>query len=307
MADSSVRARNSHSRELVAQGHKPVVAGLWLNGTLAAVKLVTGFAGHSFALIADGLESSADVFSSIVVYLGLRLSAKPADEDHPYGHGKAEPMAAAVVGLALVAAGLTIAIQSIREILTPHPMPEPYTLWVLGGVVLVKETMFRYGFGVGSEIESTAVKADAWHHRSDAITSGFAFVGIAIALWMGPGWETADDWAALAAAPIILFNAYHQLRPALHELSDAAPPAALERQVRSVAASVPGVRALEKCFVRKMGFDFFIDLHVEVDPDLPVREGHRIAHEVQDALLAANPRITQALIHIEPHGGPHAS
>jgi cation diffusion facilitator family transporter len=302
MAQQPAQA-NSHARKLAARGNQPVAAGLWLNGALAAVKVAAGLAGDSFALIADGLESSADVFSSIIVFLGLRLSAKPADENHPYGHGKAEPMAAAVVGLALVAAGLAIAVQAIREILTPHPMPKAYTLWVLAGVVAVKETMFRYGSGVGAEIHSTAVKADAWHHRSDAITSAFAFLGIAIALWMGPGWETADDWAALAAAPIILFNAYRQLRPALQELSDAAPPAAIEQQVRAIAASVPGVRALEKCFVRKMGFEFLIDLHVEVDPELSVREGHRIAHNVQDALLAANPRITQALIHIEPHGG----
>jgi len=290
-------------RELAAQGHKPVVAGLWMNGMLAAIKIAGGVWGNSFALIADGFESFADVFSSAIVYVGLRYSVKPRDHNHPYGHGKAEPLAAAVVGLALVGAGVTIAVQSIREILTPHFLPEPFTLVILAGVVLIKEGLFRYVNRVGSSIESLAVQADAWHHRSDAITSGLAFIGISTALWLGPGYEALDDWAALIAAGIILFNAYHQIRPALHDLSDAAPPATIADQVRTTARTVPGVRDLEKCFVRKMGFEFFVDLHVLVDADLSVREGHTIAHATKDAILAAHPRITEVLIHIEPFEG----
>lgn len=289
-----------HPRELAAQGHKPVVIGLWLNGALAAVKIAGGILGNSFALIADGFESFADVFSSAIVYVGLRYSAKPRDHNHPYGHGKAEPLAAAVVGLALVGAGISIAVQSVREILTPHSLPQPFTLAILAAVVVLKEALFRYVSRVGQTIESLAVQADAWHHRSDAITSALAFVGISTALWLGPGYEAADDWAALAAAAIILFNAYHQIHPALHELSDAAPPASIADQVRATARTVPGVCDLEKCFVRKMGFEFFVDLHVLVDADLSVREGHRIAHATKDAILAAHPRITEVLIHIEP-------
>ncbi len=272
-----------------------------MNAVLAAIKIAGGIFGSSFALMADGLESFADIFSSIIVYVGLRYSTKPRDANHPYGHGKFEPMAAAVVGLALIGAGLTIAVESIREILQPHTAPAPFTLAILAGVVLVKELLFRYGQRVASDIESLAVNADAWHHRSDAITSAFAFVGISIAVWRGPGWESADDWAALAASAVILYNAYHQLRPALHELSDAAPPEELEQLVRKSAMHVDGVRGLEKCYIRKMGFEYFIDLHVEVDGDLPVREGHRIAHAVQDAILQENPRVAQVLVHIEPY------
>ena len=286
--------------ELAAQGHKPVVAGLWLNALLAGVKIAGGILGHSFALVADGFESFADVFSSAIVYVGLRYSAKPRDANHPYGHGKAEPLAAAVVGLALVGAGVSIAIQSIREILTPHMLPHAFTLVILAAVVFIKETLFRYVNQVGAEIQSVAVQADAWHHRSDAITSGLAFIGISTALWLGPGYEAADDWAALAAAAIILYNAYHQIYPALHDLSDAAPPATIAEQVRAAARTVEGVRDLEKCFVRKMGFEFFVDLHVLVDAELSVREGHRIAHATKDAIMAALPRITEVLIHIEP-------
>ncbi|MEO8100615.1 MAG: cation diffusion facilitator family transporter [Acidobacteriota bacterium] len=292
-----------HPRELAAKGRTPVIAGLWLNGILAVVKIAGGVLGQSFALIADGFESLADVFSSLIVYVGLRYSVKPRDDDHPYGHGKAEPLAAAVVGLALVGAGVTIAVQSIREILTPHSLPHPFTLVILAAVVLIKETLFRYVNRVADDISSIAVHADAWHHRSDAVTSGFAFIGISTALWLGPGYEAADDWAALAAAGIILYNAYHQIHPALHDLSDAAPPATIEQQVRSVAQTVSGVRALEKCFVRKMGFEYFVDLHVMVDADLSVRDGHAIAHATKDAILRAYPRITEVLIHIEPYEG----
>jgi cation diffusion facilitator family transporter len=300
-----VQPRSSPARlqpqERAEKGNKPVVSGIAINAALAAVKIAGGIFGSSFALIADGLESFADIFSSIIVYVGLRYSAKPRDANHPYGHGKFEPMAAAVVGLALVGAGLTIAVESIREILRPHTAPASFTLVILAVVVLVKETMFRYGQRVASDIESLALNADAWHHRSDAITSAFAFVGISIAVWLGPGWESADDWAALAASGIILFNAYHQLRPALHELSDAAPPEELEHLVRKSAMAVDGVRATEKCYIRKMGFEYFVDLHVEVDGDLSVREGHRIAHAVQDAILQENPRVAQVLVHIEPY------
>jgi cation diffusion facilitator family transporter len=290
-----------HPRELAAQGHKPVVAGIWLNALLASIKIAGGIWGHSFALIADGFESFADVFSSAIVYIGLRYSAKPRDANHPYGHGKAEPLAAAIVGLALVGAGVSIAVQSIREILTPHFLPEPFTLVILAAVVLIKEALFRYSNRVGADIQSLAVQADAWHHRSDAVTSGLAFIGIATALWLGPGYEATDDWAALLAAGIILYNAYHQIRPALHDLSDAAPPASIADQVRATARTVPGVRGLEKCFVRKMGFEYFVDLHVLVDADLSVREGHTIAHATKDAILAAHPRITEVLVHIEPY------
>lgn len=300
MPSSPAPVHGSEAEKLVLHANRPVVVGMWINAALASVKIAGGIFGHSFALIADGCESFADIFSSLIVYLGLRYSVKPRDANHPYGHGKAEPLAAAVVGLALIAAGISIAVESIREIVTPHTAPAPFTLVILAGVVLVKELMFRYGLGVGASVDSLAVRADAWHHRSDAITSAFAFVGISIALWQGRGWEAADDWAALAASAIILYNAYNQLHPAIADLSDAAPPETLAQQVRSVAGTVDGVRGLDKCFVRKMGFEYFVDLHVLVDAEIPVREGHRIAHAVKDAVRDANPRVAEVLVHVEP-------
>lgn len=286
--------------ELASQGQGSTLLGIAFNLLLAIVKTTAGVVGHSSALVADGIESVSDFLSSIVVFYGLQLAAKPRDEDHPYGHGKAEPLAALAVGVGLGAAAVTIAVQSVHEILTPHPAPAPFTLMVLAGVLIVKESLFQYVMRVGKSIESTAVQIDAWHHRSDAITSALAFIGISIALIGGEGWQKADAWAALVASVVIVYNAYSQLKPALAELSDIAPPKTVEEQVRAVAATVPGVEGLEKCFVRKMGFEFYVDLHVLVDGDRPVKEGHKIAHAVEDAILAAYPRMADVLVHIEP-------
>ena len=287
-------------RVLASKGRKSTIIGACLNALLAVGKITGGILGHSFALVADGIESSADILSSLVVYLGLNYAVKPRDNNHPYGHGKAEPIAALAVGLALVGAAIAIAIQSVREIVTPHALPAPFTLIILAGVLVVKEILFHYVVRVGKEINSIAVQTDAWHHRSDAITSALAFVGISIALIGGTGWESADDWAALVASFIILYSAFSQIRSALAELSDVAPPTTIQDEVKAVAKLVPGVEDLDKCFVRKMGLEFYVDLHVIVDGKLSVREGHGIAHEVKSAILSTYPRITEVLVHVEP-------
>ncbi len=287
-------------RVLASKGRKSTIIGACLNALLAVGKITGGILGHSFALVADGIESSADILSSLVVYIGLNYAVKPRDNNHPYGHGKAEPIAALAVGLALVGAAIAIAIQSVREIVTPHALPAPFTLIILAGVLVVKEILFHYVVRVGKEINSIAVQTDAWHHRSDAITSALAFVGISIALIGGTGWESADDWAALVASFIILCSAFSQIRSALAELSDVAPPTTIQDEVKAVAKLVPGVEDLDKCFVRKMGLEFYVDLHVIVDGKLSVREGHGIAHEVKSAILSTYPRITEVLVHVEP-------
>ena len=271
-----------------------------MNVGLALVKCSAGLLGNSFALVADGLESVTDVFSGLVVYFGLKIAVKPPDADHPYGHGKAEPIAAVVVSLALMAAAFGIIYEGIHEINDPHATPAPYTLVVLAGVLLIKELLFRHVGSVGESIGSIAVKSDAWHHRSDALTSAFAFVGISIALLGGPGWEAADGWAALCAALVILYNAWKQLRPAVLELADIAPDVSLEGQIRAIAGSVPGILGLDKCFVRKMGFSFYVDLHIVVNGEMTVREGHLLSHKVEDEILKALPQVKEVLVHVEP-------
>ena len=282
----------------VQRGLRSSLVSIASNFALAMCKCVAGFVGHSFVLVADGIESLADVFSSSAVYFGLRVAIKPPDKEHPYGHGKAEPIAAVVVSLALAIAGVTIAIESISRIRTPHPLPRPYTLWVLLGVVVVKILLSRFVSSVANAIQSTAVRSDAWHHASDAITSAFAFVGISLALWTKN--YTADDWAALCASSVILFNAWRQLRLPLEELLDTAPPPDIEAQVRRAATAVPGVIGLDKCFVRKVGFRYYVELHVVTRGDLTVRTGHTISHEVADRVRTEVDRVANVLVHIEP-------
>lgn len=288
------------------QGRKSALVGVGVNLGLAICKLMAGIIGHSYALVADAIESTADVFSSLIVWGGLRIAATPRDATHPYGHGKAEPLAAMAVALFLLLAAGLIGVQSIKDLAAgQHVCPRPFTLAVLLGVIVIKEVLFRYVVTIGSEIGSTAVKTDAWHHRSDAITSAAAFVGITVAIVGGPAYASADDWAALAAATIIAFNGYRLFLPALHEVMDAAPAAALEAEIRRIAVPVAGVAAVEKCFVRKMGFEYYVDIHIEVDGSLTVRRGHDIAHDVKSAIRAANPRVADVLVHVEPVGMKH--
>ena len=296
----SVNPNGNPSKSAADRGTKSTVLGIFVNLGLALTKCSAGLLGNSFALVADGLESVTDVFSGLVVYFGLKIAVKPPDADHPYGHGKAEPMAAVVVSLALMVAALGIIYEGIREIGDPHGTPAPYTLVVLAGVLILKELLFRHVASVAESIGSIAVKSDAWHHRSDALTSAFAFVGISIALLGGPGWEAADGWAAICAALVILYNAWKQLRPAVRELTDIAPDASMESQVRTIAGRVPGILGLDKCFVRKMGFSFYVDLHIVVKGEKTVREGHLLSHMVEDEIRTALPQVAEVLVHVEP-------
>lgn len=287
----------------ILAGIQAAQLGLLVNALLVVTKLIAGIVGNSYALVADAIESSTDIFSSLVVLQGLRVASRPADEMHPYGYGRAEPLAAGVVALMLLAAAVSIAILAVREILTPHHAPAAFTLIVVAGVVVIKEVLFRRVFHVGHELESTAVKADAWHHRSDALTSAAAFVGISIALWGGPGWESADDWAALVAAVIIAANGLRFLLAAVNDLMDRTPDVALLAKIEEAARSVEGVRATEKLRVRKLGVDYSIDLHVQADPALSLHDAHIVGGKVKSAIRAALPAAKDVLIHMEPYEG----
>jgi cation diffusion facilitator family transporter len=281
-------------------GARVALLGLGINVVLATVKIVGGYVGNAYVLIADGIESALDIAGSAVIWGGLKFAARPPDATHPYGHGKAEPIAAVAVSIGVLAAALGLAVQSVREIFLPHHAPAPYTLVVVIAVVFIKELLYRYVNRIGRNVESTAVQTDAWHHRSDAITSVAAFIGILVALVGGDPWRSADDWAALFACGVIAANGYRLLNPALHEIMDTAPRGRIVSVVQAAASSVPGVVEVEKCYLRKMGLSFYADLHVAVSGDISVREGHHIAHEVKRAIQRAEPRIADALVHIEP-------
>ncbi|MEZ4775293.1 MAG: cation diffusion facilitator family transporter [Bacteroidia bacterium] len=271
-----------------------------LNILLAIGKWLVGYLGHSYALMADAIESTTDIFSSMIVYMGLKIAVKPADENHPYGHGKAEPIATFLVCTFLVFSAILIAVQSIAHIRTPHKIPEAYTLYFLLGIVLIKEIAYRIVSRKGKETKSTVLEADAWHHRSDAITSLAAMIGISIALFGGDGYETADDWAALFTSVVILYNAYLIFRPALGEIMDEHQYDDLVFQIRAISREVEGVIDTEKCFVRKTGFTYYVDLHLVVNGNISVREGHTIAHNLKDSLKVHIPEIADIIVHVEP-------
>ena len=284
-------------------GSRLAAFGVLVNTLLAVFKGVAGVVGNSYALIADAVESVGDIGGSLLVWGGLRLSARSPDADHPYGHGKAEPLAAAAVGLLLCGAALGIAVKSIDQIRVPHHAPKPYTLVVLVVVIVVKEVLARRVFRVANDGQSRAVHADAWHHRADAVTSAAAFVGISAALVGGPGYEWCDAAAALLASMLIGVNAAAILRPAVHELMDGAPDAEMLTQVAAAASAVAGVRMIEQLKARKIGTRFLVDLHVQADPAMSLQESHVLSGCVKTAIRTAVPSVENVLVHMEPFEG----
>ena len=271
------------------------------NASLALVKGVAGYFGNCYALIADAIESTTDIFSSFLVLFGIKYSNKPADENHPYGHGRAEPLITFLVVGFLITSATIIAYESILNIGTPHALPKSWTLIFLSVIILWKEFSFRKVMRRAKQTNSSALEADAWHQRSDAITSVAAFIGISVALLLGKGYESADDWAALFAAGFILYNSYLIFRPALGEIMDEHVYDDLIAQIREVALQVPGITDTEKCFIRKAGMKYHVDLHAVVDGNLTVKEGHDLAHQLKDTLRTELPALGHVLIHIEPH------
>lgn len=258
--------------------------------------------GNSYALIADAIESTTDIFASLLVLLGFKYAKRPADQNHPYGHGKIEPVITFAVVAFLVISATIIAITSIQNIQTPHESPKGWTLLILGVIIIWKEISYQVVIKKSRLTNSTSLKADAWHHRSDAITSVMAFIGISIAVIMGPGYETADDWAALFASGFILYNSYLIFRPALSEIMDEQVYDELIAEIRAKSMEVPGVIDTEKCFVRKAGMKYNVDLHATVNGEISVKAGHEIAHDLKDYLQKEIPNIGQVLVHVEPGG-----
>ena len=271
------------------------------NFFLALIKGIAGFFGNSYALIADAIESTTDIFSSILVLFGLKYANKPADKNHPYGHGKIEPLITFLLVGFLVISATFIAHESIQNIRNPHALPEKWTLIVLALIIAWKELSFRIVIQKSKETNSSSLKADAWHHRSDAITSIAAFIGISMAIMLGKGYESADDWAALFASGFILYNSYLIFRPALGEIMDEHFYDDLVEDIRRISLTVDGIIATEKCFIRKVGMIYHVDLHAKVNGSISVTDGHNLAHQLKDTLRAEIPQLGHVLIHIEPH------
>ena len=271
------------------------------NTCLAIIKGLAGFFGNSYALIADAIESTTDIFASFLVLFGIKYSNRPADKNHPYGHGRAEPLITFLVVGFLITSATIIAYESIINIGTPHQLPKPWTLVVLAAIIIWKEYSFRIVMKRSIQTNSSSLRADAWHHRSDAITSVAAFLGISVALILGNGYESADDWAALFASGFILYNSYLIFRPALGEIMDEHLYDDLIAQIRMISIQVDGIIDTEKCFIRKAGMQYHVDLHATVDSNITVKEGHDLAHKLKDTLREEIPELGHVLIHVEPN------
>lgn len=283
------------------RGLRATFVGMGVNALLTASKFTAGVLGHSNALIADAVESLADMISSIIVWRGLVVAAAPADREHPYGHGKAEPLAAAFVATMLLIAAGFIAFRSATQLsLESRELPHAFTLYILLGVVLIKELMYRFVSRAADSLESITLYSDAAHHRSDAITSLAAAVGITVALMGGPKFAKADDIAAIVAASIIAYNGFKLLRPAVNELMDTSASRTMVHQIEQAAAEIEGVHNIEKCLARKSGYQYLVDMHVQVDPHMTVADAHQISHRVKDHVRAKVPEVSDVLIHIEP-------
>ena len=295
--------------ERAAKGRRVLVVGISINLLLAVVKISVGWFGNADALIADGLESTLDVFSSLMIWVALKIAERPPDSDHPYGHGKIESLAGVGGALLLLVAGSLVAWNSLREIFigaADRPGPAPFTLVVLILVVVLKEGLFRLSQSRNREVGSRALESDAWHHRSDALSSLAAAVGIFVALVGGSRFVSADDWAVLFSCVIIAVNGLLMLRASLGELLDAQAPEAIIAQIMNTARLVSGVESVEKCRVRKSGLTLLADLHVRVRGDVSVAEGHHISHRVKDALMEQDYHLSDITVHIEPSGEPPA-
>ncbi len=296
----------SSRADALNRGTRIASLGLGANAVLALVKGIAGIVGHSYALTADAAESVADIGGSLVVWSGLRVAARSPDYDHPYGHGKAEPLATAAVGLLLCGAALAILIESLQSAIAPHGSPAPFTLVVLVLVIAVKATLFRTVLRVAADVGSRALAADAWHHRADIVTSASAFVGISVALIGGAGWEWCDGAAGAVASIIVFINGMHILRPALHELMDGAPDREMLDRVSAAASGVPGVRFIEHLKARKLGNQYLVDLHAQADPAMSLDAAHILSGCIKTAIREAVPSVQNVLVHMEPyHDTPH--
>jgi len=299
---------NGDIQARAAAGRSVIATGVLLNLLLSAAKIAGGLIGRSNALIADGIESLLDLFSSLLIWGALKYAAKPPDEDHPYGHGKAESLASLIGAFVLAIAGALIAHNSIFQLIAaahgnPVHLPSPWTLLILIGVIAIKETLYQFMARRARRIGSNALLADAWHHRSDAVTSIAAFIGISISLLGGHGYEVADDWAALFACVVIFYSSYNMLKLSLGDMMDARVSPDAEDTVMDITCAVPGVISAEKCRIRKSGLSYIADLHIRVSGEISVREGHDISHTVKDRLMASGLPLEDVTVHVEPEEG----
>lgn len=281
-------------------GQRVALAGMFVSGVLAAIKITAGTMGHSTAVVADGLESTADVFASGVVLLGLTVAAKPADSDHPYGHGRVETLSGLLIGLLLALGGVAISITAVRHVGVARMPPAQYVIWPLIGSAAVKSVLSSVKFHYGRKIRSAGLIADAWNDCVDIFSAVAALVGVTLTLLAPERFQAADHWGGFAVGLIVVFTGLRVARDTSLQLIDTMPDRATMAQIRMVALTVPGVRGVEKCFARKTGLQYHVDLHLEVDPNITVRQSHDIATQVRIVIKETLHWVADVLVHVEP-------
>ncbi len=296
--------RNSIS-QIYSEVTRAALLGLVVNLLLGTVKLIGGIIGNSFALIADAVNSIGDVVTTVVVLFALRVAQRPPDAEHPYGHTRAEGIAASNVALLIIVSALIIGWEAIQRFSVQHNIPPAWTLWIAGANIVIKEGLYRYKVKIGRRTGSAAIIANAWDHRSDALCSLAVLIGLAMIRIGGPAFVWADEVASLVVVAAIIWSGAHLFRSSASELMDVQADPEFVDRIRGVAKSVSGVEDVETLWVRKSGLEFFADIHIEVDQHLSVAEGHRIGHEVKDQLLTAFPNLRDVLVHLEPYPHTH--
>jgi len=291
----------SSAKPLYHEAMKATLVGLVVNLILGIVKLVAGLLGGSFALISDAVNSLGDTLSSIVTLAALWYAQLPADEEHPYGHTRVEAVAGAYVAVLIVITALYIGGEAIARIGNEILVPPVWTLWIAGANILIKESLYWYNRAIGFRTGSIAIAASAWDHRSDALCSLAVLVGLGLVRWAGPAFSWADSAAALVVVGAILWSGGRLLFQSTGELLDPQADASFVDQIRRVAASVSGVRAVETLWVRKTGIEYLVDIHIQVDASMTVEAGHRIGHQVKYDLVNNFDRVKDVLVHLEPY------
>lgn len=284
----------------IRRGSQVALVSIAASGLLAIANISLGWTGGSTSVVAAGVEFAGDVLASTVVLVGLRFGALPADADHPYGHGRAETLGGLIVGLILVLSGLGICIRSAQKIAEVHPPPAVYTMYPLAAAIFVKSGLSMLKFQVGRSIRSASLVADAWNDAVDILSAMAAMLAVFLTMYDPARFLAADHYGGFTVGLVVIFTGLRVTRDASLELMDTMPESALIEQVRKVAMEVPNVSGVEKCFARKTGLQYHVDLHLEVHPDITVRASHDIATMVRIRIKETIPDIADVLVHVEP-------
>jgi len=283
-------------------GQQAAVVGIVSNLVLSIGKIIAGVIGNSSALITDGIHSASDIVTSLAVFLGMKIAKRPPDKEHPYGHGKAENIAAKTVAIILILVSIQIVYTNIGGITTErYILPSSLAIWVAIASIIIKEGLFQYKISIGKRLNSSSLISDAWHHRSDAFSSFIVLIGIIGAKIGGTRWIFLDRLAAVIVGLIILGIGIKLFIKTASELMDKMPETKILKKINSIALSVEGVMDTETLKARKIGLDIFVDIHIEVNKNITIEKGHKIAHKVKGTLIEKMPVIKDVLVHIEPH------